>query len=109
MIGNAAKFDKLIKIVRETITEDSDGFKVRSEEVVLETWAEVKTTKGFTLIANNSDFEKAYTRFTIRYPITEINRDMLIKFHGKTYTIEYLNNVDEDFIELEIQAKEVTH
>ena len=109
MSGNAAKFDKLIKIVRETITEDSDGFKVRSEEVVLETWAEVKTTKGFTLIANNSDFEKAYTRFTIRYPITEINRDMLIKFHGKTYTIEYLNNVDEDFIELEIQAKEVTH
>lgn len=109
MIGNAAKFDKLIKIVRETITEDPDGFKVRSEEVVLETWAEVKTTKGFTLIANNSDFEKAYTRFTIRYPITEINRDMLIKFHGKTYTIEYLNNVDEDFIELEIQAKEVTH
>ena len=109
MIGNAAKFDKLIKIVRETITEDPDGFKVRSEAVVLETWAEVKTTKGFTLIANNSDFEKAYTRFTIRYPITEINRDMLIKFHGKTYTIEYLNNVDEDFIELEIQAKEVTH
>ena len=109
MIGNAAKFDKLIKIVRETITEDPDGFKVRSETVVLETWAEVKTTKGFTLIANNSDFEKAYTRFTIRYPITEINRDMLIKFHGKTYTIEYLNNVDEDFIELEIQAKEVTH
>lgn len=109
MIGNAAKFDKLIKIVRETITEDPDGFKVRSEEVVLETWAEVKTTKGFTLIANNSDFEKAYTRFTIRYPITEINRDMLIKFHGKTYTIEYLNNVDEGFIELEIQAKEVTH
>lgn len=109
MIGNAAKFDKLIKIVKETITEDPDGFKVRSEEVVLETWAEVKTTKGFTLIANNSDFEKAYTRFTIRYPITEIARDMLIKFHGKTYTIEYLNNVDEDFIELEIQAKEVTH
>ena len=109
MIGNAAKFDKLIKIVRETITEDPDGFKVRSETVVLETWAEVKTTKGFTLIANNSDFEKAYTRFTIRYPVTEINRDMLIKFHGKTYTIEYLNNVDEDFIELEIQAKEVTH
>ena len=109
MIGNAAKFNKLIKIVRETITEDQAGFKVRSEAVVLETWAEVKTTKGFTLIANNSDFEKAYTRFTIRYPITEINRDMLIKFHGKTYTIEYLNNVDEDFIELEIQAKEVTH
>ena len=68
----------------------------------------MKTTKGFTLIANNSDFEKAYTNFTIRYPKTEITRDMIIEFNSKTYTIEYLNNVDEENVELEIQAKEVT-
>ena len=76
---------------------------------MLEPYARVKTTKGFTLIANNSDFEKAYTNFTIRYPKTQIDRDMLIDFRGKTYTIEYLNNVDEASVELEIQAKEVTH
>ena len=57
---------------------------------------------------NNSDFEKAYTNFTIRYPKTEITRDMLIEFNSKLYTIEYLNNIDEENIELEIQAKEVT-
>lgn len=62
-----------------------------------------------TLIKNGTDFEKAYTNFTIRYPITEINRDMLIEFNGKEYTIEYLNNVNEEGVELEIQAKEVTH
>ena len=67
-----------------------------------------KQQKGFTLIANNSDFEKAYTNFTIRYPKTEITRDMIIEFNSKTYTIEYLNNVDEENVELEIQAKEVT-
>ena len=33
---------------------------------------------------------------------------MLIEFNSKTYTIEYLNNIDEENIELEIQAKEVT-
>jgi hypothetical protein len=33
---------------------------------------------------------------------------MLIEFNSKTYTIEYLNNIDEANIELEIQAKEVT-
>ena len=72
-------------------------------------WAEVKTTRGFTLIANNSDFEKAFTNFTIRYPVTTITRDMLILFKGKTYEIQYLNNINEANIELEIQAKEVTH
>ena len=35
--------------------------------------------------------------------------NMLIEFNGKEYTIEYLNNVDEANVELEIQAKEVTH
>ena len=33
---------------------------------------------------------------------------MIIEFNSKTYTIEYLNNVDESNVELEIQAKEVT-
>ena len=58
-----------------------------------------------TLIVNNTDFEKAYTNFTIRYPKTEITRDMLIEYNSKIYTIEYLNNIDEANVELEIQAK----
>jgi SPP1 family predicted phage head-tail adaptor len=76
---------------------------------VLEPYANIKTTRGMTIIINNSDFEKAYTNFTIRYPKTEINRDMLIDFRGKTYSIEYLNNIDEACVELEMQCKEVRH
>ena len=60
------------------------------------------------MIASGSDFEKAYTNFTIRYPKTAITRDMFIRYNSKVYTIEYLNNIDEANIELEIQAKEVT-
>lgn len=107
---NAGKYNKKIQIVSVTKTKDSAGFPVDSKPVVvLEPWAEVKTTRGFTLIVNNTDFEKAFTNFTIRYPLTEITRDMLILFKGKTYEIQYLNNVNEANIELEIQAKEVTH
>ena len=106
---NAGKYNKKITIYQVTKTNDADGFLIETETVILETYASVKTTKGFTLIVNNSDFEKAYTNFTIRYPLTEINRDMLIRFKGKVYTIEYLNNVNEENVELEIQAKEVTH
>ena len=105
---NAGKYNKLISIYQVTDGVDNAGFKTRVKTLLLETWANIKTTKGFTLIANNSDFEKAYTNFTIRYPKTEITRDMIIEFNSKTYTIEYLNNIDEENIELEIQAKEVT-
>lgn len=105
---NAGKYNKKISIFQEVIEEDKSGFKNKNKKLFLTTWANVKTTKGFTLIANNSDFEKAYTNFTIRYPKIEITRDMVIEFNSKKYTIEYLNNVDEENIELEIQAKEVT-
>ncbi len=105
---NAGKYNKLISIYQVEDGVDSAGFKTRVKNLLLKTWANVKTTKGFTLIASNSDFEKAYTNFTIRYPKTEITRDMIIEFNSKEYSIEYLNNVDEENVELEIQAKEVT-
>lgn len=104
---NAGKYNKKISIYQVVISEDNAGFKTKTESIVLNTYASVKTTKGFTLIASNTDFEKAYTNFTIRYPKQSITRDMLIKYNDKTYSIEYLNNVDEENIELEIQAKVV--
>lgn len=106
---NAGKYNKKIQIYQTKVIEDDQGFQSMEKKIVLTPYANVKTTKGFTLIKNNSDFEEALTNFTIRYPHSEINRDMIIEFRGKTYTIEYLNNVDEANVELEIQAKEVTH
>lgn len=109
IVVNAGEFNKKIQVVRENVTVDSDGFKTVTRDVILTPWAKIKTTKGFTLIANGSDFEKATTNFTIRYPVTEITRKDLIVFRNKDYEILYLNNVDEANVLLEIQAKEVTH
>lgn len=106
---NAGKYKHRIKIYKTVIVKDSAGFQSPQRTLILEPYAAVKTTRGMTLIKNNTDFEKAYTNFTIRYPVTQIDRDCEIEFNGKTYTIEYLNNVDEENVELEIQAKEVTH
>ena len=107
-VKNAGKYDKLIGIYSVINVKDADGFEKPTETLILSTYANVKTTKGYTLIQNNTDFEKAYTNFTIRYPAqTEITRDMFIKYNNKKYTIEYLNNINEDSIELEIQAKVV--
>lgn len=107
---NAGRYDHRIRIVKDVQTTDKDGFPTSSSEVILEAYAMVKTTSGFTLIQNDSDFEKALTNFTIRYPgNVAIDRDMLIEYGDKTYTIQYLNNVNEDNTQLEIQAKAVTH
>lgn len=102
---NAGEYNKRISIFKEESKEDSAGFITKAKSIVLNAWAKVKTTKGYTLIVNNTDFEKAYTNFTIRFPKTEITRDMLIEYNSKIYSIEYLNNIDEANIELEIQAK----
>ena len=104
---NAGKYNRRISIYSVTRGKDAGGFPTEVETLVLEPYAEVVTTRGFTLIANNTDYEKALTRFTIRYPKTVITYDMIIKFRGKTYSIEYINNVDEANVELELQCKEV--
>lgn len=106
---NAGKYNKRISIYQTEIVKDEAGFQSEVKTLVLQPYAAVKTTRGFTLIRNNTDFEKAYTNFTIRWPHTPINRDMVIEFNNKTYTIEYLNNVDEKCVELEMQCKEIEH
>lgn len=109
MVTNAGKYNKPISFFSITKGRDAAGFPADVETLVLSCYAEVVTTKGFTLIANNTSLEKAFTRFTIRYPQTPITYDHVIKYRGKTYSIEYLNNVNELCEELEIEAKEVTH
>lgn len=105
---NAGKYNRRISIYHTTKGKDAAGFPADVETLVMQPYAEVITTKGYTLIQNNTDFEKALTRFTIRYPAeTAINYDMYIKYRGKTYAIEYINNVNEANEELELQCKEV--
>lgn len=64
---NAGDYNKKISIYQIEEKEDNDGFIAKKKVIVLEAFSKIKTTKGYTLIANGSDFEKAYTNFTIRY------------------------------------------
>lgn len=111
---NAGDYNKKISIYQIKEMEDNDGFVEKNEVIILKPLSKVKTTKGYTLIANGSDFEKAYTNFTIRYSkkvedaYYNSNRDVYVKYKDKIFTVEYLNNVDEANIELEMQCKRVT-
>ena len=107
---NAGKYNHLIKIVKPKVGHDAEGFPVTVDEPVLEAYASVRTTSGYTLIKSGTSFEAATTNFTIRYPpTTKIDRDMVVLFDGRRYEIQYLNNINHANVELEIQAKEVTH
>ena len=109
LVKNAGAYNHRIVISKVIQTKDAQGFPVKQKQTVLKTWANIKTTRGMTIIVNNSDFEKALTNFTIRFPKTVIARNMLIDFNKKTYSIQYINNINKANVELEIQAKEITH
>ena len=107
---NAGKYKHRIQIVKPRVSHDAEGFPVTVDEPVLEAWASVRTTSGYTLIKSGTSFEAATTNFTIRYPpTTKIDRDMVVLFDGRRYEIQYLNNIDYANAEVEIQGAEVTH
>lgn len=102
---NAGKYSHRIQIAKPKVSHDAEGFPTTVDEPVLEAYASVRTTRGYTLIKSGTSFEAATTNFTIRYPVTEIDRDMVVLFDGRRYEIQYLNNIDYAGTELEIQAK----
>lgn len=113
IVKNAGKYNKKINIIKVDITNDSEGFPKETDVIIISPFASVKTTKGYTLIKNDTDFEKSYTNFTIRYSEKvedEYNslltdRKLYVEYNNKRYTVEYLNNIDEENIELEMQCK----
>lgn len=106
---NAGQYRSRITIYKVDIVTDAQGFQSKVKTVVLRPHVAVRTIRGFTLITSNTDFEKAYTNFVFRFPKTEITRDMLVDFHDRTYRIDYVNNIDERGVEMELQCIEVTH
>lgn len=107
---DAGKYKHLIQIVKPKVSHDAEGFPTTIDEPVLEAYASVRTTRGYTLIKSGTSFEAATTNFTIRYPPeTRIDRDMVVLFDGRRYGIQYLNNINYANVELEIQGAEVTH
>lgn len=110
---NAGKYNKRITICKPQTDNDCNDFlKVndpKTFDVVLKTWAAVKTTRGMTVITSGSDFEKVYTNFTIRFPKgVIITRKMRVIYNGRIFVIDYPNNIDEADVELELQCYEVS-
>jgi SPP1 family predicted phage head-tail adaptor len=104
---NAGDFNQRITIVRDTPSDDGEGFNSKTRTTVVSAWAKVNTTKGFTLISQGSNFENATTRLLIRKPNASISRKDLVLFKGREWKIRYLNDIDEAGVFVELQVEEV--
>lgn len=104
---NAGEYNRRIEIVRDTPTDDADGFKQSTRAEVCKAWAKVNTTKGYTLISQGSSFEDATTRLVIRKPSVLVKDTDIVLFAGKEWRIRYLNDIDEAGVDVELQVESI--
>ncbi|MDR1240276.1 MAG: phage head closure protein [Oscillospiraceae bacterium] len=104
---NPGVLNKKIQIICYILTKDLDGFEVKTEEVLLKTWAQVSNKSGKEIYDADSDFSVVQTRFLVRTPKLVIDKDYKIKFRGKIYEIIYINDYSFDGIYTEILTNEV--
>ena len=90
---NAGELNQPIRILRRVATQDAAGYEesVR-DELVLNCKAKVNRTSGTELVRANADFGEEKVRFLVRYPWTEIDRKMFVRWQGREYPIEYIND-----------------
>lgn len=110
MYINIGNLNKKIQVISYIITKDENGFPIKTENIELDTWAQVTNTSGTEIRRSNSDFSETKTRFLIRTPnqrtpnqsILTIDKDMVIKFRNLIFEIIYINDYsyDKDFTEI---------
>lgn len=102
---NPGKLNRKIQIINITESKDNDGFPIEVEEIILNTYASINNTTGKTLIESNASFENASTRFLIRTPKVEIKTKYKIKYKNYCYSIDFINNYNEENHYTEIIGK----
>jgi SPP1 family predicted phage head-tail adaptor len=107
MQKNPGKLNKKIQIICYILTKDTDGFEIKTEKILLETWAQVSNKSGKEIYDSDSEFSVVQTRFLIRTPKMTIDKDFLIKFRNKVYEIIYVNDYNFDGFYMEILTQEV--
>lgn len=89
----AGELRSRIQIIRKTEQRDAGGFVTgTSEEVILCCWAKVTKTSGTEMVKADADFGQEKARFLIRYTPRAIDRKMLVRYGGRDYAIEYIND-----------------
>lgn len=106
MYVNPGELNKRISIVLfEAKGFNSNGFPIKTEQIIRVCSAKVSNTSGSEIQKANSEFSEAKKRFLVRYTDTEINTDMFVRYNGKDHDIVYVNPYGDSKEYLEIWTK----
>lgn len=103
---NPGELNKRIEIVTfEDPEKNKRGFSERKEIVVRKTYAKVTRTKISELMKAEREINVTKCRFLVRYSKKEIAHGMFVKYQGKYYKIEYVNNYGDSNEYIEIMTE----
>lgn len=89
---NVGELNNRIQICRNTTTKVEGNYEIAQEELVLGCWAKVSRVSGTEMLKAGADFGEEKVRFLIRRPAKAIDRKMFVRFEGREYQIQYIND-----------------
>jgi len=94
---NAGKMDKRIEILRYAETRNGAGFLAPAvePEVVHRCWAQFTRVSGTEAQKRGADLGEVRVRFLIRATRKPIDVKMFVRYRGKDYEIEYINDYED--------------
>jgi len=107
MYVNPGELNKRIEII--TIGEkDSDGFRTGKPNVITKPWAKYsrKTSEKESGGAGAASVTSSTVRFLIRYTSISLNTNMKVRYNGRYYDIQDVNDVQDRHEYIEIICKE---
>lgn len=103
MTVDPGKLDKMIEIIERTVTANENGYEAGHEDrVVRRCWAMFSRRSGTEITKAQADFQRVKVRFLVRWTPAEISRRMIVRYAGREYEIEYVNDYGDGhrYIEL---------
>ncbi|WP_170843785.1 phage head closure protein [Mesobacillus persicus] len=94
-----------ISLIEEVQTETTNGFKQKEWVEVKKTWSDIHTYQRSKKVENDKEFEEVTIVFTLRYQT--INKNHRIRYQGKDFIIQSVQDKTFEKRFLEVSASEV--
>lgn len=107
MYVNPGELKKRIEIIADSEEKDSDGFPVSDSDIIIHSCRAKYTRKvGKEESGAGTEVNTATVRFLIRYTKKELHTDMRVRYAGKIYSIEDINDIGDEHRYIEIFCKQ---